>query len=42
MARHKKGGRKKLTVVGPHLGGKHMKHKGGHKGGHKRKSGHRK
>jgi hypothetical protein len=39
----KKGrGRKKLTVVGPHLGHKmHSKHKGGRKrGGHKR--GHRK
>ena len=23
MARRKKGGHKKLTVVGPHLGGKH-------------------
>ena len=33
MAKHK--GRKKLTVVGPHLGGKHMKkrHGGKHKGG---------
>jgi hypothetical protein len=27
---HKRG-RKKLTVVGPHLGGKHKMHKGGHK-----------
>ena len=28
-----KGGHKKLTVVGPHLGAKHMaKHKGGRKG----------
>ncbi|MFZ3343329.1 MAG: hypothetical protein WA213_20800 [Terriglobales bacterium] len=38
----KRRGRKKLTVVGPHLGEKHMrKHKGGRKkGGHKR--GHRK
>jgi hypothetical protein len=34
----KKRGRKKLTVVGPHLGGKHKMHKGGHKkhGGRKR------
>jgi hypothetical protein len=39
--KHKKG-RKKLTVIGPHLGGKHKgKHKGGRKG-HGRKSGHRK
>ena len=28
----KRRGRKKLTVVGPHLGHKEMKHKGGHKG----------
>lgn len=28
----KKRGRKKLTVVGPHLGGKHKMHRGGHKG----------
>ena len=36
MAKRK--GRKKLTVVGPHLGHKGM-HKGhkGHKGGHRRK-----
>ena len=33
----KRRGRKKLTVVGPHLGHKAMHHKGGHKGrGHKR------
>ena len=33
----KRRGRKKLTVVGPHLGHKGMKHQGGHKGrGHKR------
>ena len=34
----KRRGRKKLTVVGPHLGHKGM-HKGhkGHKGGHRRK-----
>lgn len=36
----KKRGRKKLTVVGPHLGGKHKLHKAkGHRG---RKSGRRK
>lgn len=33
----KKRGRKKLTVIGPHLGGKHMKHKGGKRKGGKRK-----
>lgn len=39
MARHR--GRKKLTVVGPHLGAKHeRKHRGRKRGGHKR--GHRK
>ena len=38
----KRRGRKKLTVVGPHLGGKHMKKhgrgrkRGGHKRGHKK------
>jgi len=38
----KRRGRKKLTVVGPHLGEKHSrKHKGGHKR-HGRKRGHRK
>jgi hypothetical protein len=37
----KRKGRKKLTVVGPHLGHKEMKHKGGHKG-RGRKRGHRK
>ncbi len=31
-----KRGRKKLTVVGPHLGGKHKMH-GKHKGGRRRK-----
>lgn len=33
-----KRGRKKLTVVGPHLGGKHKGHKRGHRkhGGRKR------
>ncbi len=37
MAKRK--GRKKLTVVGPHLGHKEMKHKGhkGRKGGGRRK-----
>ena len=39
MKKHK--GRKKLTIVGPHLGGKHKGHKGKHKGG-KRKHGGRK
>ena len=33
----KKRGRKKLTVIGPHLGGQHMKHKGGKRKGGKRK-----
>ena len=33
----KKRGRKKLTVIGPHLGGKHMKHTGGKRKGGKRK-----
>ena len=35
----KRRGRKKLTVVGPHLGHKEMHRKGhkGHKGGHRRK-----
>ena len=43
MARHKggkrKGGHKKLTVVGPHLGAKHMaKHKGGRKSSRRKRA----
>ena len=38
MAKRK--GRKKLTVVGPHLGAKHMaKHKGGRKHGGRKHGG---
>jgi hypothetical protein len=33
----KKRGRKKLTVVGPHLGGKHKMHGHHKKGGRRRK-----
>lgn len=40
MKKHKggrKGGRKKLTVIGPHLGAKHMAKGRGHKRGRGRK-----
>lgn len=37
----KRKGRKKLTVVGPHLGHKGMKHKGGHKHRGRKRSGHK-
>ena len=33
----KRHGRKKLTVIGPHLGGKHMKKHGGKRKSHRRK-----
>ncbi len=38
----KRRGRKKLTVVGPHLGEKHHRRHKGHRKEHGRKRGHRK